>query len=176
MNRRQFIQKLGGAGLIVKTPSIIYAQEVETPQLTTTSLLDKYIPINYESAEHFLKKHGHFQRLEDLLPIFEKTGKDFNLDVRALVGLFCQETGYGQSGEWKERHNGFGIGSFDHNPDNAFRFKSARDGIYNGGKWISENYIHGGRNTKTLQEMHAVPYATDPKWADNIAWIGRRFS
>lgn len=180
LNRRKFMGKIIGgvaAGLIFP-PGKAYGEngEKQFPELTTTSPLDRYIPINPESAEHFLKRHGHFERLEHLLPVFDKAGKDFDLDTRYLIGHFSEETGYGQSGEWRNRHNGFGIGSFDHNPNNALIFESPEDGIYRGAQWIAENYIHDRRNTTTLQEMHAVPYATNPKWASNIAWIGRRFS
>ena len=174
------MKRIIGGGIatgLVFPPSKAYGNSNEQfPELTTTSSLNTYIPINQESAEHFLRRHGHFERLENLLPIFDRAGEDFNLDARYLIGHFSEETGYGQSGEWRNRHNGFGIGSFDHNPNNALRFESPEDGIYRGAQWIAENYIHDRRNTTTLEQMHAVPYATNPRWASNIASIGRRFS
>ncbi|MFT4243912.1 MAG: glucosaminidase domain-containing protein [Candidatus Woesearchaeota archaeon] len=180
LDKREFIKGIiiGGIATSLISPlNLVYANILEqTPKLTTTSQLNKYIPINQENTKLFLKRHGHYQRLEHLLPIFDKAGKDFNLDTRYLIGHFSEETGYGQSGEWKNKFNGFGIGSFDNNSSNAFRFESPEDGIYRGAQWIAENYIHNRRNTTTLEEMHAVPYATNPKWASNIAWIGRRFS
>ncbi|MCH8519181.1 MAG: glucosaminidase domain-containing protein [Nanoarchaeota archaeon] len=180
IKRRGFMKRIVGGGVasLILPPSKAYgnANVEEFPELTTTSQLNRYIPIDYDNAENFLKQHGHFQRLENLLPIFTRAGEDFQLDTRYLIGHFSEETGYGQSGEWKNRHNGFGIGSFDHNSNNAFVFESPEDGIYRGAQWIAENYIHNRRNTTTLDEMHAVPYATNPRWASNIAWIGRKFS
>lgn len=172
INRRQLLGGLVGTLLVPKSLS---AQE---ERLTTQTHLGSFVSINYQNGRNYLNRYpqeGHYERMAPLIPFFERASEDFNLNMPYLIAHFCQETLFGKSGEWRDRNNGFGIGSYDNNPDNAWKFTSPEDGIYRGAEFIAEKYVHGGYDTPTLEEMHAVPYATDPKWASNIAWIGRRF-
>lgn len=98
---------------------------------------------------------------------FFQAGLESGLDPRYLIAHAGLETGWGSptSGYAKDG-NWFGIGAFDHNPDNA---KNYGLGVTGGAKWIAENYY--GKGHTTLDKMHKAGYATDPQWSSKIANI-----
>lgn len=100
---------------------------------------------------------------------FIEAGKKSGLDPRYILAHACLETGYGTEGVFLKSNNCFGIAAYDSSPNSAYKFSSIRDGIIKGAKWIRKHYYDKGH--KTLAQMKAAGYATDPQWPTIIASI-----
>ena len=100
---------------------------------------------------------------------FVEAGKQSGLDPRYILAHACLETGYGTSGVFLKTNNCFGIAAYDSSPNSAYKFKNIKTGIIEGAKWIKKNYYDKGN--KTLAQMKAAGYATDPAWPTKIASI-----
>lgn len=100
---------------------------------------------------------------------FIEAGKQSGLDPRYIVAHACTETGYGTAGVFTKTNNCFGIAAYDSSPNSAYKYGSIKAGIIEGAKWIRKNYYDKGN--KTLAQMKAAGYATDPNWPLTIASI-----
>lgn len=105
---------------------------------------------------------------------FLEAGKQSGLDPRYLIAHSAVETGWGTSalsknGD-KNAGNWFGIGAFDNDPNNGFKYG---DGLTGGAKWIADNFYSAGQTTLETMRHNGGQheYATDPDWDKKIASI-----
>lgn len=109
--------------------------------------------------------------------VFIEAQKQSGLDARYILAHAALESAWGTSKYGRKYHNYFGIGAFDHNPDNAKNYSNPglANGIIEGANWISRNYYNSKYKQKTLYKMRhnggVHQYATDPKWHTKIANI-----
>jgi beta-N-acetylglucosaminidase len=101
-----------------------------------------------------------------------------HVSARYLLAHSIEESAFGTSAIARAKHNIFGYGANDRNPfTNAVTFPSFAACIdFVAGK-VAANYLSpGGRffHGPTLRGMN-VSYATDPRWALNIAKIANSF-
>ena len=87
-------------------------------------------------------------------PIALKLGKEYGIPWETVVAQGILESTSGTSPFAVERNNFFGIGAFDSNPDNAFRYSSHSAG------W--RGYFENIRNTSVYRANGAFNYPNDP--------------
>lgn len=81
--------------------------------------------------------------------------KEYGIPWEAVMAQGMLESAYGQSEYARERNNFFGIGAFDSNPDNAFRYATPEEG------W--KGYADNIASTPTYREHGAFNFTTNPK-------------
>ncbi len=98
--------------------------------------------------------------------------KEYGIPWEAVMAQGMLESAYGQSQYARERNNFFGIGAFDSNPDNAFRYATPEEGW----RGYADNIVstptyrqHGAFNFTTdpkgyIEAIKAAGYATDPEY------------
>ena len=101
---------------------------------------------------------------------FVEAAKETGLNPIYLMAHAALESSWGNSEMAQDRHNYYGINAVDNNPNRAYAMgDSVDEGIIAGAHWIKRNfYDHGYR---TLEQMQAANYATDPSWEGNIEKI-----
>jgi hypothetical protein len=106
-------------------------------------------------------------------PAFVRAGQQHGVNPLYLVAHAIEESAFGESYLAQTRNNLFGIGAFDSDPDAAASFPSFAACIdyqagFVRGEYLDPQgpYYHG----PTLRGMN-VDYASDPRWARNIAAI-----
>lgn len=114
--------------------------------------------INEDSV---LKGHGE---------AFIIASRETGLDPVYLLSHAIIESGSGTSYLARTRNNFFGINAVDSNPDLAYNMGDDVDqGIITGAYWIKDNFYDNGYTS--LYEMAMGGYATNPKWASDIASV-----
>jgi len=135
----------------------------------TAEEINAWINSKTNSKSHMYNKGEAFIRASKL------TG----LDPRYIVSHAAIESAWGTSNICDKKANFFGIGAFDNSPyasAHTFGGESGDKytaGIIGGAKWINDHYYESKYGQKTLRSMRfnngVHQYATDPKWASNIA-------
>jgi peptidoglycan hydrolase CwlO-like protein len=111
--------------------------------------------------------------LAGLGPAFVSAGQRDGVNPLYLAAHAIEESAFGSSQFAQQKHNLFGIGAYDSNPDAALSFPSFQACIDYQAHFVARDYLspsgafyHG----PTLRGMN-VAYASDPSWARNIASI-----
>lgn len=111
--------------------------------------------------------------LAGLGPAFVGAGQQRGVNPLYLVAHAIEESAFGTSRIAREKHNLFGIAAYDSDPGAALSFPSFQACIEYEAKFVLDDYLdpqgpfyHG----PTLRGMN-VAYATDQRWAYNIAAI-----
>lgn len=113
------------------------------------------------SEDSVLKGHGE---------AFIIASRETGLDPVYLLAHAIIESGSGTSYLAKTRYNFFGINAVDANPDLAYNMGDGVDeGIIAGAYWIKSNFYDNGYTS--LYEMAQGGYATNPRWASDIASV-----
>jgi peptidoglycan hydrolase CwlO-like protein len=104
---------------------------------------------------------------------FVAAGRRYGVNPLYLVAHAIEESAFGNSQIAQGKNNLFGIAAYDSNPDAARSFSSFQACIDFEAQFVRQDYLdpqgafyHGS----TLRGMN-VSYATDPRWARNIAAI-----
>ena len=101
---------------------------------------------------------------------FIVASRETGLDPVYLLSHAIIESGSGTSYLARTRYNFFGINAVDSNPDLAYNMGDGVDqGIIAGAYWIKSNFYDNGYTS--LYEMAEGGYATNPKWASDIASV-----
>jgi peptidoglycan hydrolase CwlO-like protein len=112
--------------------------------------------------------------LAGLGPAFMTAERDHHVSARYLVAHAIEESAWGTSQIAQVKHNLFGFGANDTHPfQDAVTFPSFAACIDTVSAYIGTNYLSpAGRyyHGPTLRGMN-VAYASDPRWAANIAAI-----
>lgn len=87
------------------------------------------------------------------------------------------ESGYGKSSQAVNKHNYFGIASFDSSPGSAYVMgDDMRAGIINGAIWIADNYYNQGQTTLNQMIYGRKQYASSGEsWISGILSIMNRY-
>lgn len=102
--------------------------------------------------------------------VFVQAAKESGLNPIYIFAHAAIESAFGNSYLARTQHNYFGINAVDTDPGQAYVMGDSIDqGIINGALWIKRNYYDQGY--KTLADMKAAGYATDPSWATAIAGL-----
>lgn len=107
---------------------------------------------------------------------FVQVGNDYNISALGLLGLACNESGFGTSTICRDKNNFFGWGAYDSNPYyGAYSFSGASAGVYDVGKKISLNYVNSeSYHQNTFYKMRwnngVHQYATDTAWDQKAAF------
>ena len=134
-------------------------------------------PSGYTADElnAFVRRQGHASSgLAQDGDAFAKAEKDTGVNAQYLLAHAIHETGWGTSSIYHEKHNLFGIGAFDRNPNEAQTFKDDADCIDYMAHWVKKEWLTPGGshfNGPTLAGMKKGGYATDPGWPQKIANI-----
>ena len=138
----------------------IYTDLGSNAEGLTVEDMDKIIA--YYNATAF-EGHG-----EAFIKASEATG----LSPIYIFAHAATESGYGTSYLARTKHNYFGIAAYDSDPDAAYAMgNSVDEGIINGALWIKKHYYDDG--DVTLEQMNKT-YASNPKWANDIATIANK--
>ncbi len=104
---------------------------------------------------------------------FVNAGRQYGVNPLYLVAHAIEESAFGASEMAQTKNNLFGIAAYDSNPGAALSFPSFAACIDYEARFVRRDYLdpqgafyHG----PTLRGMN-VNYATDPRWAANIAAI-----
>jgi beta-N-acetylglucosaminidase len=116
--------------------------------------------------------------LANLGDAFMAAEQSYHVSARYLLAHAIEESAFGTSRIAHDKHNLFGYGADDAHPyEDAYTFASFAACIDFVAHMVAKNYLspsgayyHG----PTLRGMN-VTYASDPRWADNIARIARSF-
>jgi peptidoglycan hydrolase CwlO-like protein len=104
---------------------------------------------------------------------FVKAGRQYGVNPLYLVAHAIEESAFGASEIAQTKNNLFGIAAYDSNPGAALSFASFAACIDYEARFVTRDYLdpHGAfYHGPTLRGMN-VAYATDPRWASNIAAI-----
>ena len=109
--------------------------------------------------------------------IFIEASEKSGLDPIYIFAHASWESGYGKSSQARNKHNYFGIASFDSSPNSAYIMgDNMRAGIINGAIWIAENYYKQGQTTLNLMIYGKKCYAsTKDEWINGILSIMNRY-
>jgi hypothetical protein len=111
---------------------------------------------------------------EDMLEMMAQKSKDRGFHPATPVSQMAAESERGKSNFAKERNNYFGMGAYDSNPDNAFKYDSPEASmdayldLIEKDKRYKSAYEKRDIPEEYLQELLKVPYATDPNYFDMI--------
>ena len=103
---------------------------------------------------------------------FINASNETGLDPIFLLALAGLESGWGESKIHKEYNNPYSINMVDKDIENGFRYSSTYEGIYNGAKWIYDNYYSQGQ--KTLNDMiygKKMYASSKDEWIDTLCKI-----
>lgn len=109
--------------------------------------------------------------------MFISIGYELSVNPYYIYAHSSVETGYGKSNIAKSKGNYFGIGAYNSNPSNAYRFVNENEvdkvyhGIYNGTKWIKDNYFDKGLNTLYKMITGKKRYAVYDDGTPNYTWM-----
>ncbi len=101
------------------------------------------------------------------------------IDPRFVFCIGIHESYYGTSNIANTKGNFWGWGAFDSSPmDSAWGFADVSEGIRqvsaglkswtNPGSWQYDKMVNAGLDPTLIDSLYAVPYATDPNWANAI--------
>lgn len=110
--------------------------------------------------------------------IFIEAAEKSGLDPIYIFAHASWESGYGKSSQARNKHNYFGIASFDSNPNAAYVMgDDMRAGIVNGAIWIADHYYKQGQTTLHLMIYGKKRYASaGDKWINGILGIMNRYT
>ena len=101
---------------------------------------------------------------------FIVASRETGLDPVYLLAHAIIESGSGTSYLARTRYNFFGINAVDSNPGLAYNMGDGVDeGIIAGAYWIKSNFYDNGYTS--LYEMAEGGYASNPRWASDIASV-----
>lgn len=118
----------------------------------------------------FIKKSNPTARLNGTGKHFIEAGNKTGLNPVILLGFAANESAWGNSAIGQS-HNYFGIGAFDTNPDNGFKYSNSsdREGIINGATFIQHDYFNQGQTTlHSLFNNNGVHQYSTTKTEDRI--------
>ena len=138
--------------------------------------LGVWSPLTAQEINAFIKSYaGNGRGFSGKGDYFVKAADASGLDPRYILAHAALESSWGDS-TYAKAGNFFGIGAYDSNPDNAYKYgnSSMQSGLVNGAVWIRKNYYDAGQ--KTLWQMQNPEngwhiYATSSTWANEIASI-----
>ena len=105
--------------------------------------------------------------------VFYDEATKYGLDPAFVMGIACQESGHGSSWNVINKSNLFGMGAFDSNPSNAYKYDGPGASIAHVCQNIGENYValdgkwHTGSDISQIGSI----YASDPNWANSVDWL-----
>lgn len=110
--------------------------------------------------------------------IFIEASEKSGLDPIYIFAHASWESGYGKSSQARNKHNYFGIASFDSNPNAAYVMgNDMRAGIVNGAIWIADHYYNQGQTTLNLMIYGKKRYASSgDSWINGILSIMNRYT
>lgn len=109
--------------------------------------------------------------------MFIEIGNELSVNPYYIYAHASVESGYGRSNMAITKGNYFGIGAFNSNSSKAYRFIDNKShdkvyiGIYNGTKWIKENYFNKGSNTLNKMISGKRKYAVYDDGTPNYDWM-----
>lgn len=138
-----------------------YTNIGENTDLTVQDM-DKIIDIwSQRNGKNTFKGKGY---------VFIEASKETGLNPIYILAHAAVESNWGSSYIARTKHNYFGINCVDKNPGNGYVMGDSIDeGIISGAKWIQQNFYSKGY--LSLEDMKKANYATDARWASNIASI-----
>jgi peptidoglycan hydrolase CwlO-like protein len=104
---------------------------------------------------------------------FVRAGRQYGVNPLYLVAHAIEESAFGASEIAQTKNNLFGIAAYDSNPGAALSFGSFAACIDYEARFVSRDYLDPGGtfyHGPTLRGMN-FHYASDPRWARNIAAI-----
>lgn len=131
--------------------------------------------VTASNLDNFIAKSNPVSKLKGTGKYFIEAGNKTGLNPVILLAFAANESAWGNS-TYGASYNFFGIGAYDSNPDNAYKYSnnSAKSGIINGAKFIKNDYFDAGQKTlRSLFVNNGIhQYSTSgDKEADTIASI-----
>ena len=108
---------------------------------------------------------------------FIQAQNDYGVNALMVFAQACLESRYGTSTYARTRNNLFGLGAFDSNPDNAYRFNSVYEclelqmGYYLRNYFYADSSLFFGAHYGNKGSGISVKYASDPYYGLKIAGI-----
>ena len=108
---------------------------------------------------------------------FIQAQNDYGVNALMVFAQACLESRYGTSTYARTRNNLFGLGAYDSNPDNAFRFDSVYEclkrqmGYYLRNYFYADSSLFYGAHYGNKGSGISVKYASDPYYGLKIAGI-----
>lgn len=148
-------------GELWKNPSNLKETELNymTDQATEDNIV-KFLEEITSFSDDEAKKYGNY---------FYEASKTSGIDARFLVAFWSVNTNNGKSEAWKNTYNAFGW-------ETGEDFKDEREGIIEGAKLVSINYINDGQNTinKLVSDTSGHIVSADDKWASAVSAIMKK--
>ena len=132
---------------------------------------DLRIPSNVTAEEINLMLEG--TRLYGLGEAFVQAEQKYGVNALYMMGLACEESGFGTSAFALKRNNLYGWNAVDSNPDKATYFNSKEEATMFVASKLKANYLteggayHEGFSARSV-DLH---YCTDKRHADKIVKI-----
>ena len=132
---------------------------------------DLRIPSNGTAEERDLMLEG--TRLYGLGEAFVQAEQKYGVNALYMMGLACEESGFGTSAFALKRNNLYGWNAVDSNPDKATYFNSKEEATMFVASKLKANYLteggayHEGFSARSID----VHYCTDKRHADKIVKI-----
>lgn len=170
-NRQEKIVKMQNETIAKRNNSVNNLQQVGFTKYTnlgdnkdlTAQDMDKIINIWSQRIDRgsVFKDKGY---------VFIEAAKETGLNPIYILAHAAVESNWGNSYIARTKHNYFGINCVDESPGNGYAMgDSVDEGIIAGAKWVAANFYNKGYTS--LEDMKKANYATDPRWANNIASI-----
>lgn len=118
--------------------------------------------------------------------IMEGQGQNFieaanttGLDPVFLMALAGKESGWGTGNIARDKNAVYSIGASDDDPSGkAYQYKTIRDGIIEGAKWIAEKYVDIGQDSvykMGIGESSSHKYNSNAEWVAGVSQIMAQF-
>ena len=166
-----FVSALVIAGLFAKTiPSNHKAYASLMPEVKTATpsaqLKEEDKPLTPEQEQDW---DAMKRMARKLAPLYE-------FPEKVIIAQMALESNRGRSHYCVERHNCFGIGAYDSNPDMAFYFENKEQAIIEYMRLIKSNFheAYAARSNPDqmiellVQNVRGVQYATDPLYVTKL--------
>ena len=168
----------------MEAANVIEQRRIETNIETTRHLVNSAKRGGFKSYKTPLTEPSEFDaevfdlllhdtNLSGLGKAIKQAEEEFQVNGVFIVSVAIHESGFGTSKLAKNKNNLFGINAIDSDPyNNATTFESKEDCILYFGEMMRRKYFDNWKRTnlKSINER----YASDPKWADNVAGLMNR--
>ncbi|MDO4283111.1 MAG: glucosaminidase domain-containing protein [Clostridia bacterium] len=156
---------------LVKKVILLEPKVVKNYSLTTDSDLRELSYLSEEEYEAMLEG----TQLAGIGDALVQAEQEYGVNGLYMMGLACQESGYGKSYYAQNRNNLVGWCAYDSNPDAAAYFESKSECILHVAEKLKENYLTEGGAYFEGYSPRAIDvhYCTDKSHADKIVSIVR---
>lgn len=156
-----------------------YIETYEDPTLMTNLNTFQGTNININDFnDHIRNNSPENSPFIDKGEMFINIGYELDVNPYYIYAHAALESGHGMSNMCKTKGNYFGIGAYNSSPESALSFDktSMYSSIYNGTKWIKDNYFNKGQDSLYLMLYGNKSYAVYDNGEPNVNWANNILS